>query len=90
MMCKVRTKLVTLSLFVMILLPAKILFAQESNKIINSQIKKVEDAIIIGEKHSQKLKRRAATLKNDLNSASQNRIKVARTVQNLERKFSKC
>ena len=87
-MCKVRTKLVTLSLFVMILLPAKILFAQESNKIINSQIKKVEDAIIIGEKHSQKLKRRAATLKNDLNSASQNRIKVARTVQNLERKLS--
>ena len=88
MMCKVRTKLVTLSLFVMILLPAKILFAQESNKIINSQIKKVEDAIIIREKHSQKLKRRAATLKNDLNSASQNRIKVARTVQNLERKLS--
>ena len=87
-MCKVRTKLVTLSLFVMILLPAKILFAQESNKIINSQIKKVEDAIIIREKHSQKLKRRAATLKNDLNSASQNRIKVARTVQNLERKLS--
>jgi septal ring factor EnvC (AmiA/AmiB activator) len=87
-MCKVRTKLLTLSLFVMILLPAKILFAQESNKIINSQIKKVEDAIIIGEKHSQKLKRRAATLKNDLNSASQNRIKVARTVQNLERKLS--
>ena len=81
-------KLLTLSLFIIILLSSIITNAQESNKIINSQIKKVEDAIIIGKKHSQKLKKRAATLKNDLNSASQNRIKVARTVQNLERKLS--
>jgi murein hydrolase activator len=81
-------KLLTLSLFIIILLPSIIPHAQENNKIINSQIKKVEDAIIIGKKHSQKLKRRAATLKNDLNSASQNRIKVARTVQSLERKLS--
>ena len=81
-------KLLTLSLFIIILLSSLITNAQESNKIINSQIKKVEDAIIIGKKHSQKLKKRAATLKNDLNSASQNRIKVARTVQNLERKLS--
>ena len=81
-------KLLTLSLFMIILLSSIITNAQESNKIINSQIKKVEDAIVIGKKHSQKLKKRAATLKNDLNSASQNRIKVARTVQNLERKLS--
>lgn len=81
-------KLLTLSLFMIILLSSIITSAQESNKIINSQIKKVEDAIVIGKKHSQKLKKRAATLKNDLNSASQNRIKVARTVQNLERKLS--
>lgn len=81
-------KLLTLSLFIIILLSSIITNAQESNKIINSQIKKVEDAIVIGKKHSQKLKKRAATLKNDLNSASQNRIKVARTVQNLERKLS--
>jgi len=86
-MFKVTMKLITLSLFIIILLPSIIPHAQES-KIINSQIKKVEDAIIIGKKHSQKLKKRAATLKNDLNSASQNRIKVARTVQNLERKLS--
>ncbi|MFL2781749.1 MAG: murein hydrolase activator EnvC family protein [Rhodospirillales bacterium] len=88
MTSKVEIKLLILGLFVIILLPSKILHPQESNKLINNQIKKVEDAIKVGKKNSQRLKRRAATLKNDLNSASQNRIKVARTVQNLERKLS--
>ncbi|MFP6710796.1 MAG: peptidoglycan DD-metalloendopeptidase family protein [Rhodospirillales bacterium] len=63
--------------------------AQNKNSSLDTQIKEVEKAIAAGREKSQRLKRQADSLKSDLSKASNERVAIAKSVQNLEQRLFK-
>jgi septal ring factor EnvC (AmiA/AmiB activator) len=63
--------------------------AQNKDSSLDTQIKEVEKAIAAGREKSRRLKRQADNLKSDLSKATNERVAIAKSVQNLEQRLFK-